>query len=115
MHPTTFILALTTLIATASADCSASWAAPDDGEIALYRDQNCNGNWLNVGALNSCQSWPNFDACSAKTRAGIVCDIYEEDNCPTGDDHIATIDSDGHRNFCGNYRENVQSLRCRVA
>ncbi|KAK4442274.1 hypothetical protein QBC34DRAFT_418958 [Podospora aff. communis PSN243] len=114
MHPSTLFLTLTTLLATATADCSASWAAPDDGEIALYRDSNCKGEYLNVGALNSCQSWPDFDACSAKTRAGIVCDIYKSDGCPTTGDYVATIDSAGYRSFCGAFRDNIQSLQCRV-
>ncbi|KAH6847183.1 hypothetical protein B0I37DRAFT_414945 [Chaetomium sp. MPI-CAGE-AT-0009] len=113
MHFTTFILALAGSVAPVIADCSAAWAAPDDGEIALYRDVNCKGNYLNIGAMNSCQNWPDFDACSAKTRQGVVCDIYKSDNCD--DDYVASIDSAGYRNFCGVFVDNIQAVRCRAA
>ena len=100
-------------VATVLADCNASDAPPDDGEIALYANENCSGNYLNVGALNSCQDWPDFEACSAITRQGVTCDIYKSDGC--SDDYIATIDSSGYRAFCGWFRDNVQSVRCRNA
>ncbi|KAK4187548.1 hypothetical protein QBC35DRAFT_498549 [Podospora australis] len=115
MHPTTLLLTVTTLLApTVMADCSADWAFPDDGEIALYEKENCKGSYLNVGALNSCQNWPDFDACSAKTRRGVVCDIYKVDGC-NSDDIVVTVDSDGYRAFCGVFTDNIQSVRCRVA
>ncbi|KAG0041399.1 hypothetical protein BGZ83_001861 [Gryganskiella cystojenkinii] len=106
-------LTLAALMATVLADCGSSDARPDNGEIALYRNKDCSSNYLNVGALDSCQDWPDFDACSAITRYGVTCDIYKTDGC--SDDYIATIDSAGYRNFCGWFRDNVQSVRCRNA
>ena len=114
MRSTTFILALATSAATAVlANCSDPSAPPDSGEIALYAGKDCTGSYLNVGALGSCQNWPDFDACSAITRRGVVCDIYKSDGC--SDDYIASIDSAGYRNFCGWFADNVQSVRCRNA
>ena len=107
------MLALVTLSGRALANCSNSDAPPDEGEIALYYDYNCSGRYLNVGALDSCQDWPSFRACSAITRRGITCDIYKSDGC--NKDYIATIDSAGYRNFCGTFADTVQSVRCRTA
>ncbi|KAK4154407.1 hypothetical protein C8A00DRAFT_32836 [Chaetomidium leptoderma] len=113
MHFTTLLLALASSVAPAIADCSNASAPPDNGEIALYRDENCSGAYLNIGALDSCQNWPDFDACSAITRKGVVCDIYKSDNCD--DDYVASIDSAGYRAFCGWFVDNIQSVRCRTA
>ncbi|KAF9920510.1 hypothetical protein FBU30_009640 [Linnemannia zychae] len=109
----TFALGLTALIAAANADCSRSDARPDSGDIALYAKENCSGSYLNVGAMNSCQNWPDFNACSAITRSGVVCDIYKSDGCSSS--YIATVDSSGYRKFCGWFTDNVQSVRCRNA
>ncbi|KAF9899476.1 hypothetical protein BX616_003012 [Lobosporangium transversale] len=100
-------------VATVQANCNHPSAPPDNGEIALYRGKDCTGIYLNVGAMNSCQNWPDFDACSAITRRGVTCDIYKSDGC--SNDYIATIDSSGYRNFCGWFKDNVQSVRCRAA
>ncbi|KAF9907699.1 hypothetical protein BX616_000354 [Lobosporangium transversale] len=106
-------LGLIAFAAVVKADCSHSSAPPDDGEIALYRGRDCTLNYLNVGAMNSCQNWPDFGACSAITRRGVTCDIYKSDGCSS--DYIATIDSAGYRNFCGTFPDTVQSVRCRAA
>ncbi|KAF9569961.1 hypothetical protein EC968_002403 [Mortierella alpina] len=98
---------------TVRADCNRPDAPPDDGEIALYRDEDCSGDYLNVGAMDSCQDWPDFDACSAITRQGVTCDIYKSDGCD--DDYIVTVDSAGYRDFCGWFADTVQSVRCRAA
>ena len=112
MRPVSFLVALagSIQVATVTAACD---SAPSDGEIALYDNTDCTGNKLNIGALFSCQSWPDFWACSAITRPGVTCDIYRVDNCNAG--YIATIDSAGYRNFCGGFLDNIQSVRCRVA
>ncbi|KAG0335483.1 hypothetical protein BG000_007480 [Podila horticola] len=70
-------ISLSAPMAAVRADCSRSDAPPDNGEVALYENENCSGNYLNIGALNSCQKWPEFDACSAITRVGVKCDIYK--------------------------------------
>lgn len=113
MRSTSILLALASSMAKVMANCSHPSAPPDTGEIALYRDPNCSGNYLNVGALNSCQNWVDFNACSAITRAGVTCDIYKSDGCR--DEYIATIDSAGYRQFCGLFVDRVQSVRCRTA
>ncbi|KAL2198387.1 hypothetical protein P885DRAFT_67574 [Corynascus similis CBS 632.67] len=113
MRLTSFTLVLAGTAATVLANCSDPSAPPSDGEIALYRGEDCTGNYLNVGALNSCQNWPDFDACSAITRSGVVCDIYKSDGC--NEDYIDSIDSAGYRYFCGVFVDNVQSVRCRAA
>ncbi|KAF9094349.1 hypothetical protein BGX27_001470 [Mortierella sp. AM989] len=113
MRFATLAFGLAALIVAVNADCNHPTAPPDNGEIALYRRRNCAGPYLNVGALNSCQNWPDFYACSAITRKGVTCDIYKKDGCR--DKYIATIDSAGYRNFCGLFLDNVQSVRCRVA
>jgi len=115
MSSTLFVLVLASSVATVIADCNRSDAPPDTGDIALYHDSNCRGDYLNIGAMNSCQNWPDFDACSAITRRGVTCDIYDSDGCD-GDDYIATIDSAGYRNFCDwPWDETIQSVRCRSA
>lgn len=88
MRPTSLVPALASSFSTVFADCSRFDAPPDTGDIALYRHENCSGSYLNVGALNSCQNWPNFDACSAITRKRVTCDIYKSDGCK--DNYIVT-------------------------
>lgn len=68
-------VSLAALMAVVRADCSRSDAPPDNREVALYENENCSGNYLNIGALNSCQNWPEFHACSTITRVGVTCDI----------------------------------------
>jgi hypothetical protein len=112
MHVTTVLFALAASVAPAIADCSADWAKPNTGDIALYHDENCKGPYLNVGAMGRCENSPDFDACSAVTRNGVTCDIYKNDNCG---DYVVTVDSAGYRAFCGSFRDNIQSVRCRAA
>lgn len=109
MHFTTVLFALAASAAPAIADCSADWAKPDTGDIALYRDQNCKGPYLNVGAMGRCENSPNFDACSAVTNNGVVCELFRNDNCIG---FVTVVDSAGYRNLCGT---NVQSVYCRHA
>jgi len=113
MRPNTILLAIATLFASVAANCNDPSASPDNGDIALYYKTDCRSPYLNVGAIGSCQDWPDFDACSAITRKGVVCDIYKQDGCDKG--YIATIDSAGHRDFCGFFTDTVQSVRCREA
>ncbi|KAL2174620.1 uncharacterized protein P884DRAFT_272328 [Thermothelomyces heterothallicus CBS 202.75] len=110
MHFTSIALLLAGAASTVLADCGNPSAPPSDGDIALYSGEDCSGGYLNVGALNSCQSWPNFEACSAITRKGVRCDIYKQDSCKDG--FIATIDETGYRSFCGWVSDTVQSVRC---
>lgn len=114
MHSATFLLALTCSIVTINAKCSDPSARPDDGEIAIYNGIDCSGSYLNIGALFSCQNWPDKNCCSAITRdPTVTCDIYASDNCD--DDFIARVDSAGFRNFCGDGGvRNIQSVNCWV-
>jgi hypothetical protein len=109
MRPTTLVLALASSVTTVMADCNRADARPDTGDIALYSRNNCSGAYLNVGgAIGRCESQFRFDACSAITRLGVVCQIFSADGC-TGSSVL--IDSTGYRNFCGSFGT-VESVYC---
>ncbi|OAR05873.1 hypothetical protein LLEC1_04535 [Akanthomyces lecanii] len=107
MHFALYTLAIA---ATAWANCSNPSAPPDTGDIALYADDNCSGGYLNVGAFNTCQSWMDFDACSAITRPGVTCDIFTTQGC--NDEFVVTVDSTGYRSFCGLISDHIRSVQC---
>ncbi|KAF9896870.1 hypothetical protein BX616_006607 [Lobosporangium transversale] len=113
MRYSIFALGLVAFISSGKADCHHPSAPPDTGDISLYRGRNCVGRYLNVAAMDTCQDWPEFDACSAITRKGVTCDIYKSDGC--SGDYVTTIDSSGYRQFCGLGPETIQSVRCRAA
>ncbi|KAL2154401.1 hypothetical protein VTH82DRAFT_3077 [Thermothelomyces myriococcoides] len=106
----TALLLLAGAISTVRADCAHPSAPPSTGDIALYGDENCSGDYLNVAALGVCNSVPSFDACSAITRPGVRCDIFKTDGCKA--DYVVTVDETGYRGFCGWFDDTIQSVFC---
>ncbi|KAF9437670.1 hypothetical protein BGZ76_011650 [Entomortierella beljakovae] len=106
------ISAIAAILSVANANCGIPDAQPSDGDVAVYTENDCTKIYHNIGAMYSCQNWPDYYICSAVTRPGVVCSLYSEDGCNM-DKLLYTVDSAGFRTMCpGILRKRMQSVYC---